>query len=657
MVAVTLGAAVLFAGAGTASAQDPNQAQPTAPADTAATLGYRFTPVFINQINGDVSYVGMKNSFQTSMRAPFGSMFNFLVAGEEKHYRLQDKKDESKQLNASVLHVFNIFSTGSLAFVDSRIFNRSIVPGGSFQDYILNDKSVNANGSYKRQYSASPGAVSALAVDGNVSGAAVQSERTYKDDETLALGGFGGVAANLFSRDVRVNARLGHRETWDRSQTSVAEFDSLGSGEDSLSTGMRAVLGDSIFFDAKYVYYNGDRTWADQAQGSLGGQQAGVQNVFRETEMRNSEGILLGLGAKVWNRFHIDLVANHDEQLYDYAVQTTRYSNTVGDGLKGSIEYIAPWRTTARVMVEDGKTLRDFGPQSVSSYNDIRKKASLNIAHRFKSGFSADLAGTTQLTRTEYLDPDANPRDRDQVDTSVNLKISSKPYKKVTANVSLAYAYSDFINIDASQSENNRTRELYELRPGFTYNFSDHFTIIQTYGISIEFTDYVYKPTSNYLDRNLIFSNRFDFKPAKRITFIFDYAFNFHDNGSYLPDEVTGEEKLTVDGEDRRDRVTLRVDYRVMTRVKQVSPTESLSQSLAVFAEQKFNRFEDRSISNGTETETRDGQIMVGTRGDYDFGTGRRLKFTLARVERFSRFGSEAEKNYWDIRSEFNYPF
>jgi hypothetical protein len=309
------------------------------------------------------------------------------------------------------------------------------------------------------------------------------------------------------------------------------------------------------------------------------------------------------------------------------------------------------------VSLEDGKTLRDFGPQSVSSYNDIRKKASLALSHQFGSGFTADLAGSTQLTRTEYLDPDANPRDRDQIDTSVNLKIGSKPHKKLATNISLAYSASEFINIDASQSENNRTRELYELRPGFTYSFSDRFTIAQTYGISIEYTDYVYEPTSNFLDRNLTFSNRFDFKPAKRIGFVFDYAFNFHDNGSYLPDEETGEEVLTVDGEDRRDRISLRVDYRVMTRVKQVSPTESLTRTLAVFAEQRYSRFEDRSLTSDTVTETRDGQITVGARGDYDFGTGRRLKFTLARVERFSRFGSEAEKNYWDMRSEFNYPF
>jgi hypothetical protein len=336
MVAVTLGAALLFVGVRVVYADEADQADPGAPADTTKSIGVRFSPVFLNQINGDVSYVGMKNSFQTSMTVPFGSVFNFMVSGEEKHYRLQDKQDESKQLNASVLHVFNIFSTGSIGFSDSRIFNRSIIPGGAFQDYILNDKSINANGSYKRHYPTNSGVVSGVSVDANAAGSAVQSERTYKDDETLAVGGFGGVAANLFSRDVRVNARIGHRETWDRSTTSIEEFDSLGSGEDSLSTGITAELGDSIFLDAKYVYYSGQRTWADQAQGSLGGQQSGVQYVFRETEERDAEGIVIALNAKVWSRFHNKLTAHHDRQLNDYALQTPRFSHTGGDGLRAS---------------------------------------------------------------------------------------------------------------------------------------------------------------------------------------------------------------------------------------------------------------------------------------------------------------------------------
>ncbi len=664
----------------------PARAQQTAPADTTQTrspladlarqgaqggiaspdslvasprIGVRFTPTYINQVTGDVSSVGMKNGFQTNMTTPFGSMFNFNVSVEEKHYRLQDKRDENKQLGATVVHTFDVFTSGSVSFLESRVFNRSIAVGGTTQDFIFNDQSFNANTVYKRNYQRHSAFLRSIRLDGIVSGSAVQSEKTYKDDETLAAGGFGGLATDFVNRRVRINGRGGRRETWDRSETAVSELDGLGSHEDSLSTGLLAEIGDSIFVDGRYVYYEAERTWADQAQGSLGGQQGGAENVFEETERRSARSMVISLNARVLRNFNVKVIGNHDSQLYDYAVQETRFTNTVTDGLRGTLTYTAPWRSLAIVTLENTKTLRDFGPLSVSSYDDTRMKAAIALAHRFSQTFTFDLAASTALTRTEYLDTEANPRDRDQVDNGMNAKIGSKPFTNFTASITLGYTGSEFISIDASQSSNNRTRELYELRPGFSYAFTEMFSVSQSYAVAIEYTDFVFTPTSNFLDRNLIFTNRFDFKPTSRIGFVFDYAYNFHDNGSYLPNETTGEEELTVEGEDRRDRFNLRLDYRLMS--KTVEPAlpggAQMQRSIAVFAENRYSRFEDRSLASDTQLVTTDGQILVGSRGEYDWGNGRTLKFSLARVKRFSKFGSDAEKNYWDMRSEFNYPF
>ncbi len=624
-----------------------------------APVGIRFKPIYLNQIVGDVSSVGMKNSFQTNMSTPFGSMFNFSVSADEKHYRLQNKLDENKLLSATMLHTFNVFTNGSIGFTDSRVFNRSIIPGGAVQDYIFNDKSVSAGATYLRTHEPHSHWLELIRYDARGSGAAVQSERTYKNDQTLAAGGFGGVAAEMRKGTLLVDGRGGRRETWDRSETTLTTFDGLGSWEDSLSTGLLAEIGDSIFVDASYTYYQAERTWADQAQGSLGGQQGGAQNVFQETEQRATRGTVIALNAKVWNQLRLKVIGNHDSQLNQYAVQTTRYSNNVTDGITGELNYTAPWRTVATLALENVETLRDLGPQSVSSYTDIRKRAGISFRHQFTKTFSMELGGFTMLTRSEYLDPVANPRDRDQVDNSAALKFNSLPFEKLSANVSLSYSGQEIINIKESQSENNRTRTLYELRPGFVYYFNDQFLISQSYAVVIEYTDFVFTPTSNFLDRNLIFTNKFDFRPSKRINFVFDYAYNFHDNGSYLPDPVTGEDELSVQGEDRRDRVNLRLEYRVMDRIVKGPRLgdPDMNRSLQVFAEQRYNRFEDQVVGLDESDVTTDGQITVGSRGDYDFGSGRTLKFSIARVKRFSQFGSEAEKNFWDMRSEFNYPF
>jgi len=625
----------------------------------ASVIGIRFVPVYTNKITGDVSSVLMNNGFKTTMQTPFGSLFNFQVGLEEKHYRLQDKFDENNFLSASVIHTFNVFTRGSLGFVDSRVFNRSTIPGGRFQDYIFNDKSVNGAAVYDRTIRPHSTPFKSIHFDANGRGSAVQGERTYKNDQTLAAAAGGGLTGELRSRLARVDARGGHRETWDRSETSLTVFDDLGSNEDSLSTGVFFELGDSILVDADYVYYDAERLWADQAQGSLGGQQSGVENVFQEFERKSVRSTRFAMRAKVLDNFHVNVSATHDKQLLDYAVQKTRYSNTVGDGLKGEVLYTAPWKkTAAAVILENTETLRDFGPLSVSSYNDTRRLASLSLRHDFHKEFSIQLDGSTQLTRSEYLDTEANPRDRDQVDTSVGFKISSLLHQRLTGTVNLGYSASDFINIDASQSGNNRTRRLYELRPGFVYVMNQYLIVTQTYGVVIEYTEFDYADEDNFLDRNLIFTNRFDFRPASRIHFALDYAYNFHDNGSYLPDPITGEDELSVQGEDRRDRVILRVKYQVLSRmVRSINETADLEQQFSIFAENRYNRFEDRSVLTDSKTVNTDGQVSLGTEGRYQFGKGRSFNFFLARVKRFARFGSDKEKDYWDMRSEFTWPF
>ena len=80
------------------------------------------------------------------------------------------------------------------------------------------------------------------------------------------------------------------------------------------------------------------------------------------------------------------------------------------------------------MTLENFKTLRDLGPLSVSSYYDTRKKAAIMMSHRFKTGLTMDLNGNTMLTRSEYLDTVANPRDRDAllVRATVHLRLRNE---------------------------------------------------------------------------------------------------------------------------------------------------------------------------------------------------------------------------------------
>ena len=597
---------------------------------------YRFSPVFTNRIGADVSSVGMKNDFHTGFTTPWGSIFDFAISDDEKNYRLQDRFEQTKLMKMNDLHTFNIFWNGMASYSDSRVFSRTVAVGGGAQDFIINDKLANFGSTYKRTFLGAR-------TDLMGSGGGIESERAFKNDQGLQGGVNGGVAYD-FGEHVTLQGRAALRGEANQSETTQKTYYGLGSSEDSLSTKMRVAATDSIRFDVSYAQYNGDREFTDQARGSQGAQVGGVENVFREGEHRSSRNTTVTMSSSLMPRVHLGMSVMHDEQQYSYDIQTTRFSRTVTDAVSGNLSYTMPWKTVSSVRFENNETLRDLGEESIASLTDKRKRVAVTLAHNFSKTFLLDFTAYTQIQQSFYLKYAENPRDRDQLDASASVKLTSTPFKKIFATISGVYTTSEFVNIDSTQSENNRTRELWELRPAFTYTVNPRLIIVQNYGLSFEYTDYTYKSTENFLDRNLTFSNEFQYSPTSRISTRFEYAVLIHDNGSYLPDPVTGQEELSVRSKDRRDRTKIRIEYEPITAV-------------GFFAENTYSKVQDITEGVTNASATTDGQIKVGTTVNHDWGAGRTLRLTVSRVKRFSPFGAEAEKNYWDAHSEFSYPF
>src|SRR5512135_1268104 len=95
------------------TAAPPSPATEAAPAAPDSLYRYRFSPVFTNKINGDVSSVGMSNDFHTGFMTPWGSIFDFAISNDEKNYRLQNKVERNKVMRLSDLHTFNLFWNGT----------------------------------------------------------------------------------------------------------------------------------------------------------------------------------------------------------------------------------------------------------------------------------------------------------------------------------------------------------------------------------------------------------------------------------------------------------------------------------------------------------------------------------------------------------------
>jgi len=599
-----------------------------------------FDPVYNNYTEATLSYYGMRNEMNMKLVMPWRSLVNFQLKDDEKNYRLQNRLEKNKLMLMGVVQPLRSDVNASFTYSDSRVFNRSISLGGGIQDLVVNDLSVAGGLNYNRTFKDMD--VGSVRLDAGVSASANNGERAYKTDKTLAGGVFGGIEYK-FSR-VTLTGRGSYRETDERSITALTTLEGLGATEDSLVAGARVQVTDSSVISVHHMDYEGERLYADQRRGSQGGQIAGAEEVYPEREVHPARRTTVSMSSRLFGRFGFSVSAYHEFNQFAYDTTLSRNSAVTTDAFAGSADYRAPWRsTTATVTFEGGTTYNNLLPLSTASVYDYRKLVRVAISHRFKPTLTLDLNGSTQLLQSDYLNKAENPRDRDQLDSSVSARLSSVPFSNFLAFVSASYTNSLFQNISSTQSQNNRTRELYELRPGFSYFVNQYLTIAQTYGISIDYTQYKYLAASSqddYLDRNFTFNNEFKVKPMQKVDLRFLYTLLVHDKGSYFSDV------LEIDQRDNRQETILAVDYRPKDEFR-------------FFGENTYSRRVEEGIEEGEDDAiTTTGSIRVGVECNYAWGDkGRKLNVYCARVKRFNPSSTELEKNFWDARSEFSFPF
>jgi hypothetical protein len=106
-----------------------------------------------------------------------------------------------------------------------------------------------------------------------------------------------------------------------------------------------------------------------------------------------------------------------------------------------------------------------------------------------------------------------------------------------------------------------------------------------------------------------------------------------------------GEERLLdIQQEDRRDRMSITFRYQVTPR-------------LALLGGHDYTVREDVFAGGRGAPTFKDGGLEVGAEGNYNWGTGRKLRFRLVKVNRFGRFNSPAQEDYWVADSALNFQF
>jgi hypothetical protein len=609
------------------------------PTDTTVVKNYTFMPIFTATSKANVSSVKLGGDFRHTFMMANGLRLQTTLGTEKEDFRLQTRTNERKRFQNTLMHRFG--SSGWMAdfnHMDNRMFNRVVSVTGGIQDVVLNSLTVSGALRYATIMPDN------FRWDGRLMLALADAEKTFKTDRSMGGEAGGGFGINLLNGFVGINTR-GYYKNIDVTSSSIYQtFDNLFLKEDSVSTDVTLHFSEGQVAKFTYDDFNAIEKFTDQARGSQGGQIQGAENLLVESRFVDARVMNVGFDSKVSSRLQFNVNAQHSDELTDYAVTKTRFSRNITDFLRGNVTYTLFTGTEANVKMDLTKSRRDLGPESVSSQDRRTRDLDVSLSHAFSPSFSVSLTGGALLMQTFYLRFDENPRDQDQLEYSANLRIRSRPFSKISASIGSSFIRTEFISIHFSLSSNNRIKTRYDLRPTITYKLNERITITQNYGLAIEFTDHIFVPEDNFLDRNATFSNDLAAGITNNLRGSFYYSFHFHDRGSYLPEVEGGERFLQREREDRRDQVRLEFDYR-------------LTKHFTVLGMQEYSRREDRTVGSSNVRVTEDGGIEVGLRGNYNWENNRTLRFRVLKANRFGSFSAEAQKDYWIVDAEFKYAF
>ena len=609
------------------------------PNDTTVVPAYMFMPVFTGTSRAGVSSVRLGGNFRhTFMKGSDMTLQTTLNASKEE-FRLQARSNESKMFQNLLMYRFGVSGwSASVNHMDNRMFNRVVAVTGGFQDVILNTLTLSAS---LRHNSIN---ADNFRWDGNIMAARTNAEKTFKTD--LSQGGevAGGFGYSLLNRWLVVRARSYYKNIDVTSLSTSGIYPGLFLKEDSTSADVEIHFSDRQVARFELDEFNAREKFTDQERGSLGGQIAGAENLIEETRIVEARVMNVGFTSHMLSGLDLRVDAQHADHLTDYAVTKTRFSHNISDFLRSEVKYTFFTGTRASVNIDATNMLKDLGPQSVSSHNRRSREVKVGLNHAFNQTFNVNATGSALLIQTFYLRYDDNPRDQDQLEHRVNVQITSRPFRKISASIGSSLIRTEFINIDGTLSSSNRIKSRYDFRPSITYNMNERISITQNYGLSIEFTDHTFVPEDNFLDRNVTFSNDVSARITERLRSTFYYGYHFHDRGSYLSAEEGGERYLNREREDRRDQIKIKFSYQ-------------FTDKLAVIGNQDYSRREDRTIGSSNVRVSEDGGIEVGIRGNYNFGANRTLRLTLLKANRFGSFTAEAQKDYWIVDAEIKYAF
>jgi hypothetical protein len=360
--------------------------------------------------------------------------------------------------------------------------------------------------------------------------------------------------------------------------------------------------------------------------------------------------------------FDIDLAFDHNINSQKNRVDTRLSKEPENSALhaRTAYQYAATGKATINVSTTKSKT--DYGPTSISSFEDREYKINMGIRQKVSEMLSLSFSGAASHKQRFFLKKDANPRDADYLHYRGDAGLKATPFTKFSTQVSFVADRYEVINIDGTLSGDNRVDYLYWAVPKYTYTPANWLKISQDFTIKIEFTDFVHKEQENYLNRTTALKTFADITIFPSLKFKFTHNYLMRDTGSYTyKEKYIGDEPVIDRSERLYNPTSENLEYGIRLELRYQPSSEFRMWAGTDFQDKRSNRLRFKEGSSDREvipiTAYGSGGIVLGFARERQLGEDGLLDLNIAYNRRYGPFLSEEKREYWDVNATLTYNF
>lgn len=495
----------------------------------------------------------------------------------------------------------------------------------------------------------------------SVTGRASRGLKDFKYDKTLQ----GSASAHLsyaIGDLLSISGGAGLFRRRESSRVGTIEHDNMPSKADTFNVNMGYGGTGSRILQLQYRTVTGNEGRVMPPRGNSLEIIDDPTAAVKETSQLKAQELVMRSALQPTRYFDIDLSFDHEISSLKNVMDTRLNKETENSKLEARTAYRYDETGKASIGISTTKNKVDYGPTSISSFEDREYKINMGIRQAITDSLSVSLSGSAKLIQRFFVKTEANPRDADILHYRGDAGLTAKPFPRFATSVSFTADRYEVINIDGTLSGDNRVDYLYWAVPKYTLQLTRWLKIAQDYSIKIEYTDFIHKEQENYLNRTTALRTLADITIFHNLEFKFTHNYLMRDTGSY-----TYKEKYTYDEPvlDRNERLynptSENLEYGIGLELRYQPLPDLRLWVKADFQDKRSNflRFKEgtteREVIQVSAYDS--GGLVLGFARARKIGADGKIDLNVAYNKRYGPFLSDEKREYWDVDAALTFNF